>query len=169
MGVVSLIVMEPGSAWPGHVGDTENVVAVGPGTEGLLDRTRHVVDSVRVRNERVRVAVLACNDATDGASSGRRAEVAHELLGAVAAAPRGRLVLCATERATTQLRHELMSLAGSLSQSVQGTTVSLRFGDASNDSRSSGPGLRSLSTSVRHPMREFTEQPDRSRPPARAC
>ncbi len=28
---------------------------------------------------------------------------------------------------------------------------------------------RSLSTSLRHPMREITEQPDRSRPPARAC
>ncbi len=28
---------------------------------------------------------------------------------------------------------------------------------------------RSLSTSLRHPMREITEQPDWSRPPARAC
>ena len=93
MQVVSLIVMEPGSAWPGHVGDVENVVAVGPATEGLLDRTRHVVDSVRGRHERVRVAVLACNDATDVATSGRRAEVAHELLSAVATAPRGHLVL----------------------------------------------------------------------------
>ncbi len=129
MRAVSLVVMEPGSAWPGHVGDTENVVAVGPGIEGLLDRTRHVVDSVRGRHQRVRVAVLACNDATDVASSGRRAEVAHALMNAVATA-RGRLVLCATERAPSQLRHELMSLAGGLSQSVLGTTVSLRFGDA---------------------------------------
>ena len=31
------------------------------------------------------------------------------------------------------------------------------------------PRFRSLSTSLRHPMREITEQPDRSRPPARAC
>jgi hypothetical protein len=130
MRVVSLVVMEPGSTWPGHVGDTESVVAVGPGTEGLLDRTRHVVDSVRERQQRVRVAVLACNDATDVASSGRRAEVAHALMNAVAMAPRGRLVLCATERAPKQLRHQLMSLVGGLSQSVQGTTVSLRFGDA---------------------------------------
>ncbi len=131
MGVVSLIVMEPGSAWPGHVnGDTENVVAVGPATdEGLLDRTRHVVDSARGRQDRVRVAVLACNDETDVTSSGRRAELAHELLNAVASAPRGRLLLCA-QRASMRLRHELMSLAGSLTRSKQGTTISLRFGDA---------------------------------------
>jgi hypothetical protein len=32
-----------------------------------------------------------------------------------------------------------------------------------------GHQARSLSTRVRHPVVEFTEQPDRSRPPARAC
>jgi hypothetical protein len=130
MGIVSLIVMEPGGPWPGHVGDSENVVAVGHDAEGLLGRTRHVVESLRERHERVRVAVLACNDSTDVASSGRRAEIARELLGAVAPVTRGRLVLCATESASTDLRHELMSLAGRLSHDLPGTmaTVSLRFG-----------------------------------------
>jgi hypothetical protein len=47
MSVVSLIVMEPGSAWPGHVGDSENVVALGEREEGLLPRIRRTLDSIR--------------------------------------------------------------------------------------------------------------------------
>jgi hypothetical protein len=132
MGVVSLIVMEPGSAWPGHVGDSENVVAVGEKEEGLLHRIRQKLDALRLRGERVRVAVLACNEATDAASAQRRAELARELLSVVAAAGFGRLVLSAAERAPTPLRHELLALAGVLSHTRRGaaTVVSVRFCDA---------------------------------------
>jgi hypothetical protein len=130
MGVVSLIVMEPGSAWPGHVGDSENVVAVGELEESLLPRIRRRLDSLRRRGERVRVAVLACNGATDIASVGRRAELAHELLTAVSAVIFGRLVLSAAESASTQLRNELLSLAGALSEARRGAViVSLKFSE----------------------------------------
>jgi hypothetical protein len=143
MGVVSLIVMEPGSRWPGHVGDSENVVAAGCDAEGLLQRTRHMVEALRGRRTRVRVAVLACNDATDVGSSGRRAEIARELLNAVAPVTLGRLLLCASESASTHLRLELMSLADRLGQSLQGTTatVSLRFGGADDGPVASEPRL----------------------------
>jgi hypothetical protein len=134
MGVVSLIVMEPGSAWPGHVGNSENVVVTGrPHEEGLLQRIRQRVDSLRRRGEHVKVAVLACNEAADAASLACRAEVAHELLLAVTAVDFGRLVLTAAERASTRLRRELFLLAGALSHSLRGTavTVSVRLGRAS--------------------------------------
>jgi len=130
MGVVSLIVMEPGSPWPGHVRDSENLVAVGHDAEGLLERARRTVQTLQGRRDRVRVAVLACNEATDAASSGRRAEIARELLGAVAPVTHGRLVLWATERASTDLRRDLLALAGRLTSELSGTlaSVSLRFG-----------------------------------------
>jgi hypothetical protein len=132
MGVISLIVMEPGSAWPGHVGDSENVVAVGERDEPLLARIRLRLDSLRRHGEHVRVAVLACNEATDVVSVARRAELAHELLAAVAAANFGRLVLSAAERASVELRRELLSLAGALTHTGRGraATVSVRFSEA---------------------------------------
>jgi hypothetical protein len=135
MGVVSLIVMEPGSAWPGHVGDSENVVAAGENDGGLLVRIRVRLDSLRKRGEQVRVAVLACNEQTDVTSVARRAELARELLAAVAAVSFGRLVLSAAERASMQLRGELLSLAGALSHTLAGTaaTVSVRFHGATRE------------------------------------
>jgi hypothetical protein len=132
MAVVTLIVMEPGSEWPGHVGESEDVVAVGSdGEQSLLERTRSELDSIRLRGQRVRVALLACNEATDTASVTSRAEVAHELLTTVAAAGFGRLVLTASDRTSMRQRCELLSLAGELSLRIQGmtTTVSVRFGE----------------------------------------
>jgi hypothetical protein len=141
MGVVSLIVMEPGSDWPGYIGDSENVVAARCYEEGLLERVRHMVDALRARGEDVRVAVLSCNDATDAASAGRRAEIARQLLSVVASVVSGRLVLYAAPHASRLLRHELLSLAGGLSQGLQGSTaaVSLRFGGVSEENHGSMP------------------------------
>jgi glutamate racemase len=129
--------MEPGSAWPGHVGDSENVVAVGEREEGLLPRIRLMLESIKKRGEHVRVAVLACNEATDVASVARRAELAHELLAAVAAAAFGRLVLSAAERASMQIRRELLTLAGALSYTRGGTaaTISVRFNGTQEPAR----------------------------------
>jgi hypothetical protein len=65
------------------------------------------------------------------ASRARRAQLAHELLGAVAVVSFGRLILSAAERASLQLRHELLSLAGALSHARRGSvTVSVRFKEA---------------------------------------
>jgi hypothetical protein len=132
MAMVTLIVMEPGSEWPGHVGEAEDVVAVGnDGQESLLERTRSELDSIRLRGQHVRVALLACNEATDPTSVTSRAEVAHDLLTAVAAARFGRLALTASDRTSMRQRCELLSLAGELSLRIQGmtATVSVRFGE----------------------------------------
>ena len=140
MGRVSLIVMEPGSAWPGHVGDSENLVTVGEYEDGMLLRIRQRLALLRRRGEQVRFAVLACNEATDVASVARRTALAHELLSAVAAVGFGRLVLTAAERASMQLRCELLSLAGTLSHAGHGrtsATVSVRFGEATEGTEDS--------------------------------
>ena len=127
MEAVSLIVMEPGSAWPGHVQGSENVVTVGLRDEGLLPRTQHRLALFAERGQRVRVAVLACNAATDLVATAERAHVAHALLDAVAAARFGRLVLSAADSAPIRLRCELVSLTGTLSLAHRDTSVCLRF------------------------------------------
>lgn len=137
---VSLIVVEQGSEWPGHVEDCENVLVVGCDEEGLLQRTRQGLDSLRRRGHYLRVAVLACNEATDTASAAHRAEVANELLTALSAVGFGRHLLTARDRASMQLRRELLSLSDALHKRLKGSsaTVSVKFG-AVGDGRQGFP------------------------------
>ncbi len=130
---VSLVVMEPGSEWPGHVGESASLVAFSQDGEKLLRRTQEKLHALHCGNQSVRVAVLACNEDTDGEARGCRAQIARILLAAVRGTGFGRLVLSASGRASLRLRHELISLAGALSQELPGTTasVSLRFNSAS--------------------------------------
>lgn len=130
MGNVSLVVMEEGSVWPGHVGNRENVVVLGDDAGGLLQATRRGLASLRRKGHCLRAAALACNEATDVASVARRAEVAHELWTAVSVVGFGRLLLSAPEHASMQLRCELLALTDALSQGLAGVsaTLSVRFG-----------------------------------------
>jgi hypothetical protein len=130
MALVTLIVMEPGSEWPGQVGDVGDIMAIGNDEEGLGQRTQHRLALLEERGRRVRVAVLACNEATDPASVARRAEVAEALLTVVASVGSGRLVLSGPNRASARQRREILCLAGDLSQRVRGkpATVLVRFG-----------------------------------------
>ena len=129
---ITLIVMEPGSEWPGHVRDVEDVVALADGGEGLLAPIEHRLDALRRRGEHVRVALLACNGAVDPMAVQRRSEVAAELLAAVTSVVRGHLVLSVGDNVSMAVRRELLSLAGALSQKIEGTTatVSIKFGVA---------------------------------------
>jgi hypothetical protein len=131
MEVVTLVVMEQKSQWPGHAGDSENVVAVSSDEGGLLERTRHRLDSIRLRGQQVGVAVLACNEVTHDESVAMRSAVAHELLSAVIDAGSGRLVLSASSLASMGQRRELFALAGSLTERLRGktATLSVRFGE----------------------------------------
>jgi hypothetical protein len=155
MGKVALIVVEQGSEWPGHVGDCENVVAVGYDKEGLLQETRQGLDLLRGRGY-LRVAVLARKEATDLASVACRAEVAHELLTAVSAVGFGGLLLSAMDHASMQLRGEILSLAGALRRRLRGSsaTVSVKFGGAA-DGRQVLP---------QRSVRKCLAEPARSRP-----
>jgi hypothetical protein len=80
MATVSLVVMEPGSEWPGHVGDSANLVAFSHDGEKLLRRTQEKVDGLRRHKQDIRFAVLACNGKTDVDGNGYRSQVARTLL-----------------------------------------------------------------------------------------
>jgi hypothetical protein len=133
MTTVSVVVMEPGSEWPGHVGDYANLVAFSQNGEKLLQRTHQKLNELRLGQQDVRVAVLACNGDTDSEVDGYRAQVARTLLAAVRGATFGRLVLSASGHASLRLREELLALTGALSEHLSGTTatVSLRFTETS--------------------------------------
>ncbi len=129
MGTTAMIVMEAGSQWPGQIGDSMDVVAFSHEGEDLLRRTQEKVGALRRRQTSVRVAVLACNSATDGAAAGRRARLARTLLGAVTMSTCGRLILGASGHASEELRQELLALARGLAEELRGSTatVSLLF------------------------------------------
>jgi len=129
MNTAAMIVMEPGSEWPGQVGDQTNVVIPGEGSEDLLQRTRSKLEALRRDHQSVRVAVLACNLAVGAAAEAARAQLARLLLASVTTRLRGRLVLTASAAATLQLRDELLRLAGVLTEELRGkrATVSVRF------------------------------------------
>jgi len=133
MTTTAMIVMEPGSEWPGQVGDATNLVAFGQGCDDLLRRTQDKLGVLQRSKQVVRVAVLACNVATGHAAAVGRAQLARALLGAVANTNSGRLVLSASGHTSQQLLHELLALAGALAEELRGTsaTVSLRFTEAS--------------------------------------
>jgi hypothetical protein len=149
--VIALIVMEPGSEWPGHVGDAEDVVAFAHGGEGLLATIEHRLDSIRQRGQHVRVAILACNEAADSVATLQRSAVATVLLRAVTSAGLGRLLLSAGANASVPLRREMLSLVGALSQKIEGTTasVSVRFGG--DRTRADDVGPKGLARTHRRP------------------
>jgi hypothetical protein len=128
----TMVVMEPGSDWPGQIGDSMNVVAGHKGDD-LLRRAQEKLGALWRNETRVRVAVLACNSATDRGAAVRRAQVAHTLLDAVSHSSFGRLILGASERASHPLRQELLALAHALTVGLGGSTprVSLLCGDRS--------------------------------------
>lgn len=127
-----MIVMEPGSAWPGQVGDSTNLVAFSHGGEDLLRMTQAKLDVLERSKQGVRVAILACNSETGSAPALRRSRLAHLLLGTVTRATCGRLILTASGRSSSQLRQELLALTGHLTDDLLGTTasISLRFTEA---------------------------------------
>jgi hypothetical protein len=143
MTTTAMVVMEPGSDWPGQIGDSMNVVAFGSGGEDLLRRTQEKLDALLRSKQGVRVAVLACSAVVDGFAGGPRAKLARMLLSAVSHATCGRLILIASGQAARPLRQELFALAGALTTELRGTsaTVSLRFAEArGHEARFEEPG-----------------------------
>ena len=108
-------------------------MAAGSGGVALLERTRRTVDLLRVRSQCVRVAALACCEQADLDSARYRAEIATQLLIAIAPAALGRLFLCTGDRPSLRLRQRALSLAGVLCHELRGTTsaVAVRFGTSS--------------------------------------
>ena len=129
MTAFSVVVMEPGSDWPGQVGDSTTLVAFCQEGEELLRRTQARLRALAEHHQSVRIAVLACNGETEGLTASLRERIAQLLLGAVASTTRGRLVVSASGGASHRLRTQLFALVGDLTRALQGSTVtvSLRF------------------------------------------
>jgi hypothetical protein len=121
--------MERGSDWPGHVAALDDVVAFSQDDAGLVQRTQEKLASLRSTQRTVRLAVLACNDASGAPTSGRRTRVARALLAAVSETSFGRLVLTASAYAPASLRAELLTRAGELPRALgqSSATISLQF------------------------------------------
>jgi hypothetical protein len=134
METTALVVMEPGSDWPGQIGNSMNVVASSDGGGDLVPRTREKLIALHQSKKAVRVAVLACNSATDGAALGRRVQLARTLLCAVTRSTCGRFILGASGRCPDPVRQTLLLLAREMTEDARGTTatVSLRFMEASH-------------------------------------
>ncbi|MGO8994077.1 MAG: hypothetical protein ACLQVI_12175 [Polyangiaceae bacterium] len=132
MATTAIIVMEPGGEWPGRIDNCTNVVALCECADDLLRRTREKLEVLHRARQALRVAVLVCNAAASGPDVGRRAQLAHILLGAVKSRPCGRLILCTSAEASRPLRRELLVLAAALTEELRETTatVSLWFSEA---------------------------------------
>ena len=129
MTAFSVVVMEPGSDWPGQVGDSSTLVAFCQEGEELFRRTQSKLSALAEHHQSVRVAVLACNGETEGLTASRRKRIAQVLLDAVASTTCGRLVVSANGAASRHLREHLLALVGDLTRALQGSTatVALRF------------------------------------------
>jgi hypothetical protein len=129
MTALSVVVMEPGSDWPGQVGDSTTLVAFSQGGDELLRRTQSRLKALADHHQSVRIAVLACNGETEGITASRRERIARVLLDVVATASGGRLIVSANRAASHPLREHLFALVGALTKALHGSTasVSLRF------------------------------------------
>jgi hypothetical protein len=121
---MALIVLEPGSDWPGEpAGEFDGVIALANDEATLLERTRDRLAELVRRSDRLGTAVLACCAAAQDVVA-RRMTLARLLFDALEAAGNGRLVLCAGPDAPPSLRDELYALAASMG-SAGGTPVSV--------------------------------------------
>jgi hypothetical protein len=132
----AMIVMEPGSEWPGQVMECTNVVAFSQGCEDLLRLTQSKLDALARGGQTVRVAVLACGSSIDDGGRAHRAQLARALIGAVARATHGRLILSAGHQGSQELVRGLLTLVEDLTGEVRGTTatISLRLAEGSHPS-----------------------------------
>jgi hypothetical protein len=133
MMTTAVVVMEPGSDWPGQIGDSMNVLALSPGGRDDLRRTQETLAVLHRRKQGVHVAALTCGATADARVAGRRAQLAGVLLDTVAAGTDGQLILTASDSARNPARDELLALADTLIERLRGTnaTVSLRFSGTS--------------------------------------
>jgi hypothetical protein len=60
MTAATVVAMESGSEWPGHLGESTVIGLASIGREDLVQRTREKHDVLRRANQPVRVAVLTC-------------------------------------------------------------------------------------------------------------
>jgi len=130
----TIVVMEPGSDWPGPFGKSAHVLAFGVGADNRYDRTHERLAAMFGGRRDVSVAVLACNASTGAIAAVERIRLGRSMLDALKDVAHGRLVLSASAGSSHELLGDLLELAATLVDGARGSsaTVSLNF--------SAGPG-----------------------------
>jgi len=139
---VSLVVMEAGASWPDWVGAhhaMNSVVEAQPASELPEDfaaRVTHRLMTLDPRSGPLVSGLIATNGDMDPASVRMRAQIARSACSAMASARGGELLLVTDERVADEVRHGLMSLAGTLCGELAGSDVSVRvrFPEARSES-----------------------------------
>jgi hypothetical protein len=127
---VVLVVMEHASEWPSQ----RNVASGGcvalrqETTESHGDLLRRTYERIRVierRRAAVEVAALSCNDDASARALEERVPLARALLAAVLREGKGRFELVARASAPRRTRQSLVALAGTLTEALVGSSVSV--------------------------------------------
>jgi hypothetical protein len=132
-----LVVMESGSEWPAWIdqcqsGASKRVIAQADGEppEQLSDRVADCAEGAIQAPDAFELAVIACSERADRCALEARRAAASALLGVMARAQRGKLLLSLSCRSSGRARHAVSALASQLSQAWDGcgVEVSVRFG-----------------------------------------
>jgi hypothetical protein len=102
---------------------TAVVHADGESRDALLRRV--VQRTARALRQGLRLVVLSCNGESGDESTWRRGTLARALLKAVIGVEGAQLVLSASELAPSSVRHELLGVTSTLSESLVGSSVSV--------------------------------------------
>jgi hypothetical protein len=162
-GLLSVVVLESGSAWPPWLGEYQKqapnsiVIAQSGGESGLefAQRIARRMDEIAARDAAIHVALLVSNGALDEPSVSARKRICESLLRVMVQKRRGELVLAAALHAGDELRHELFALAGTLCDELRGPEVSVRvrFGSGRPE-----PGVSGVMKSVAPSAADLEQQ-----------
>jgi hypothetical protein len=156
-GLLSVVVLESGSAWPPWLGEYQKhapssiVIAQSAGESGceFTKRIARRMTEIAAGDAAIHAALLVSNGALDEASVSARKRICESLLRVMVQKRRGELVLAAALHAGDELRHELFALAGTLCDELRGPEVSVRvrFGSGRPEPAVSGV-MRSVAPSA---------------------
>jgi len=132
--LISIVVLEAGAAWPRWLGEYQrrapNSVVVAQSaeetSEAVAVRVQRRMSEVSHGEETIHVALLISNGSTDDETLGARKLICSSMLKSMVLKAQGELVLAADVRASDDIRHNLLSLAGALCDEVRGTEVAVR-------------------------------------------
>ncbi len=155
---VVLIAMELGSLWPTWARTSASnavVVAQQPAEPpwAFARRVTHRISRLWATRCKIRKAVVAVGPASDVDSFAARCIIARSVIGSMPAVDDAEIVLSAHEPHASELRHELLGLAGALCEQLQGTelSVSVRFDTAPRPPRKADPRAARRSRTRRTP------------------
>lgn len=150
----SIVVLETGASWPKLAQElqrraTHAIVESQPSSESstaFTERVRARIAKLRAEGVALKYTVMAISDCAAGEQEHARQEIARTLIDAMRGGE-GELTFAASEHVADDVRHHLLSLAGSLVDELRGAPIGVRVRfTSSSDSairavRPSDPGI----------------------------